>query len=144
LVLGYYGRLGPFNWNLPVVANNVFQGFGLALFLAGVGLASGTPFVENFSSGLPFIVAGSFVLMTVVLIILGVGYYVLRINFDDLLGIVAGAMGHPAILAYANQLAPTGRPGIVFGMVVPGVGVMLKVIIAQVIVALLASGVPPG
>jgi putative transport protein len=82
--------------------------------------------------------------MTVVVTILGLGHYVLRLNFDDMLGIVAGAMGHPAILACANQLAPTGRPGIVFGMVVPGVGVMLKVIIAQVIVALLASGVPPG
>lgn len=144
LVLGYYGRLGPFNWNLPVVTNNVLQGFGLSLFLAGVGLASGTPFVENISSGIPFIITGLFVLMTVVLIILGMGYYVLRMNFDDLLGIVAGAMGHPAILAYANQLAPTGRPSIVFGMVVPGVGVILKVIIAQVLVTLLASGVPPG
>jgi hypothetical protein len=29
-------------------------------------------------------------------------------------------------------------------MIVPGVGLLLKVIIAQVIVALLASGVPPG
>jgi putative transport protein len=144
LVLGYYGRLGPFNWTLPVVANNVFQGFGLSIFLAGVGMASGNAFVENVGAGVPFIIAGFIVLMTVVLIILGVGYYIMRINFDDLLGIVAGAMGHPAILAYANQLAPTGRPGIVFGMVVPGVGVMLKVIIAQVIVALLASGVPPG
>jgi putative transport protein len=144
LVLGYFGRVGPFNFSLPVVANNVFQGFGLSLFLAGVGMASGTPFVENFSQGVPFIIGGFFVLMTVVVTILGLGYYVLRMNFDDTLGVVAGAMGHPAILAYANQLAPTGRPGIVFGMVVPGVGVMLKVIIAQVIVAVLASGVPPG
>jgi putative transport protein len=78
--------------------------------------------------------------MTVVVTILGVGYYVLRMNFDDTLGIVAGAMGHPAILAYANQLTPTGRPGIVFGMVVPGVGVMLKVIIAQVMVVVMSAG----
>jgi putative transport protein len=140
LVLAYVGRLGPFNWNLPVVANNVFQGFGLSIFLAGVGLASGTPFVENISQGIPFIITGFFVLMTVVVTILGVGYYVLRMNFDDTLGIVAGAMGHPAILAYANQLAPTGRPGIVFGMVVPGVGVMLKVIIAQVMVVVMSAG----
>jgi putative transport protein len=144
LVLGYFGRLGPFNFGLPVVANNVFQGFGLALFLAGVGMASGTPFVENFSQGVPFIITGFAVLMTVVVTIIGLGYYVLRMNFDDILGIVAGAMGHPAILAYANQLAPTGRPGIVFGMVVPGVGVMLKVIIVQVIVVVGTSGVPPG
>jgi putative transport protein len=82
--------------------------------------------------------------MTVVLFILMVGYYMLKMNFDDLLGIVSGAFGNPAILGYANQLAPTGRASIVFGMVVPGVGVVLKVIIAQVIVALAAGGVPPG
>ena len=144
LVLGYFGRLGPFNWTLPVVANNVFQGFGLSIFLAGVGMASGNAFVKNVGAGVPFIISGFIVLMIVVLIILGVGYYILRMNFDDLLGIVAGAMGHPAILAYANQLAPTGRPGIVFGMIVPGVGVMLKVIIAQVIVVLGAGSVLPG
>jgi putative transport protein len=144
LVLGYYGRLGPFNWTLPVVANNVFQGFGLSLFLAGVGMASGGPFVANIGEGVPFILAGLCVLVTVVVVILGVGYYLLRMNFDDVLGIVSGAMGHPAILAYANQLAPTGRPGIVFGMIVPGVGLLLKVIVAQVLFSLLASGVPPG
>jgi putative transport protein len=140
LVLGYYGRLGPFNWTLPVVANNVFQGFGLSLFLAGVGMASGGPFVANVGAGLPFIIAGLCVLLTVVVVILGVGYYLLRMNFDDVLGIVSGAMGHPAILAYANQLAPTGRPGIVFGMIVPGVGLLLKVIIAQVMVVVMSAG----
>jgi putative transport protein len=144
LVLGYFGRLGPFNWTLPVVANNVFQGFGLSLFLAGVGMASGGPFVANIGEGVPFILTGLCVLVTVVVVILGVGYYLLRMNFDDVLGIVSGAMGHPAILAYANQLAPTGRPGIVFGMIVPGVGLLLKVIVAQVLFVLLASGVPPG
>lgn len=144
LILGYFGRLGPFNWTLPPVANSVLQGFGISLFLAGVGLGSGAPFAENVAGGLPYLVVGVFVLLMVVLTILGVGYYLLRMKFDDLLGIVSGALGNPAILAYANQLAPTGRPSIVFGMTVPGVGVVLKVIIAQVIVAVAASGVPPG
>jgi putative transport protein len=144
LILGYFGRLGPFNWNLPTVANNVLQGFGISIFLAGVGLGSGAPFVENVAGGLPFVIVGVIVLLIVVLFILGAGYYVLRMNFDDLLGVVSGAMGNPAILAYANQLAPTGRPSIVFGMTVPGVGVVLKVIIAQVIVVVGASGVLPG
>ncbi len=144
LILGYFGRLGPFNWNLPAVANNVLQGFGISLFLAGVGLGSGAPFVKNVAGGLPFLITGVFVLLIVVLFILGVGYYILRMNFDDLLGTVSGAMGNPAILAYANQLAPTGRPSIVFGMTVPGVGVVLKVIIAQVIVALASGATPVG
>jgi uncharacterized transporter YbjL len=107
-------------------------------------LSSGTPFVQNISSGAPFLITGIFVLLTVVLIILFVGYFFLRMDFDNVLGIVAGAMGHPAILAYANQLAPTGRPGIVFGMVVPVVGVVLKVILAQVLFSLASGAVPTG
>jgi putative transport protein len=58
--------------------------------------------------------------------------------------VVAGAFGNPAILGYANQLAPTGRASIVFGMVVPVVGVVLKVIIAQVIVSLASGATPVG
>jgi putative transport protein len=144
LILGYFGRLGPFNWSLPTVANNVLQGFGISLFLAGVGLGSGAPFAQNIAKGIPFIITGMFVLMTVVVFILVVGYYLLKMNFDDLLGIVSGAFGNPAILGYANQLAPTGRPSIVYGMVIPGVGLVLKVIIAQVIVALASGAAPVG
>jgi putative transport protein len=96
--------------------------------------------VANVGAGGPFILAGLCVLVTVVVFILGVGYYLLRMNFDDVLGIVSGAMGHPAILAYANQLAPTGRPGIVFGMIVPGVGLLLKVIVAQVLFVVMSTG----
>jgi hypothetical protein len=35
---------------------------------------------------------------------------------DEVEGIVAGACGNPAILAYANKLAPTDRPDIGYAM----------------------------
>jgi hypothetical protein len=63
-------------------------------------------------------------------------------NFDDVLGIAAGATGNPAILAYANTLAPTGRPDIRYAMIFPGVGTILKVIAVQAMVTL--SAVPAG
>jgi putative transport protein len=137
LILGYLGRLGPFNWYMPVVANLIMRNFGLTVFLASVGMSSGAPFVANIAGpGLSLLVAGMIVLLTVVVIVFVVGHFILRMSFDDLLGIVAGATGNPAILAYANQLAPTGRPDLGYAMIFPGVGTIVKVIAVQVMVTL--------
>jgi len=63
------------------------------------------------------------------------GYFALRINFDELLGIAAGATGNPAILAYANSLAPTGKPDINYAIVFPGVGTIVKIVAVQILAA---------
>jgi len=143
LVLGYLGRLGPFNWYLPVVANLIMRNFGLTVFLASVGMSSGAPFAANIMGpGLSLLVAGVIVLLTVVVIVFVVGHFILRMSFDDLLGIVSGATGNPAVLAYANQLAPTGRPNLGYAIVFPGVGTIVKIIAVQVVVTLGALGTP--
>lgn len=136
LVLGWAGRTGPVIWHLPIATNLVLRNVGLALFLARVGLDSGTPFVTQVSKeGFGFVLAGIFVLLVVVLVVLIVGYYVLRIKFDELLGIASGATGNPAILAYGNTLAPTGKPDVNYAMIFPGVGTILKIIAVQVLAA---------
>jgi putative transport protein len=143
LILGYLGRLGPFNWRMPVVANIVLRNLGLTLFLAGVGMSSGAPFIQNIGgAGINMLFAGMVVLLTVVLTVLLVGYYVLGMRFDDVLGIASGATGNPAILAYANQMAPTGKPDIGYAMIFPGVGTILKIVIVQVMLALSTGSVP--
>lgn len=145
LILGYFGRLGPFNWNIPVVANVLLRNLGLTLFLAGVGISSGSAFAQNMgASGLSYILAGVLVVLSVMVIVLFVGYFILRIKFDDLLGIASGATGNPAILSYANQLAPTGKPDIGYAIIFPGVGTIVKVVAVQVMVAIAAVGAPPG
>jgi len=136
LVLGWIGRTGPVIWHLPIATNLVLRNVGLALFLARVGLDSGAPFVTQVSKeGFGFVLAGVFVLLAVVLVVLIVGYYLLRIQFDELLGIASGATGNPAILAYGNTLAPTGKPDINYAMIFPGVGTILKIIAVQVLAA---------
>jgi putative transport protein len=145
LVLGYFGRLGPLNWNMPVVANVVLRNFGITVFLAGVGLSSGPAFAKNLGpAGMVYVLAGMIVLLTVVSIILIGGYYLLKLKFDDVLGIACGSTGNPAILAYANQLAPTGQPNIIYAMIFPGVGTIVKLIAVQVMLAMASTGVPPG
>ena len=145
LILGYFGRLGPFNWHIPVVANVLLRNLGLTLFLAGVGISSGSAFAQNMgASGLSYILSGIAVLLSVVLIVLLVGYFILRIKFDDLLGIASGATGNPAILSYANQLAPTGKPDIGYAIIFPGVGTIVKVVTVQVMIAMSSVPAPPG
>ena len=56
LVLGKLGRTGPLAWHMPLPANLTLRTFGLTLFLAAVGLASGAPFVETLATtGLLFL-----------------------------------------------------------------------------------------
>src|SRR5262249_37658125 len=47
LILGWLGRTGPIIWHMPGSANQVLRNFGLSIFLARVGIESGTPFVEQ-------------------------------------------------------------------------------------------------
>lgn len=143
LVLGFIGRLGPFNWRMPVVANIVLRNLGLTVFLAGVGMSSGAPFVDNIGgAGLNVLFAGAVVLLTVLLTVFLIGWYVLGMRFDDLLGVASGATGNPAILAYANQLAPTGKSDIGYAMIFPGVGTILKIILVQVMLSLSTGAAP--
>ena len=81
---------------------------------------------------------GAAVLLTTVAIVLLVGFYVLKIPFDDLLGVASGATGNPAILVYATRMAPTERPDIGYAMIFPS-ATIVKVIAVQII-GLLALG----
>jgi putative transport protein len=85
---------------------------------------------------------GVAVLLTTVAIVLLVGHYLMRIPYDDLLGVASGATGNPAILVYSTKMAPTERPDIGYAMIFPSM-TLVKVIAAQ-IVGLLTLGSAAG
>jgi putative transport protein len=135
LMLGKLGRTGPLTWTMPLSANLTLRNFGLSVFLAQVGMSSGAPFVAVVSdSGLTFVVAGACILFALALTPLLIGHYVMRIPFDDLLGITSGVTGTPAILAYAFRSYPSDRVEICYAMIFPA-ATILKIVIAQVLVA---------
>jgi putative transport protein len=139
LILGKLRRTGPLLWTMPLPANIVLRNFGLAMFLATVGVNAGQPFVKTVSeSGFTMLFIGMAVLLTTVAIVLLVGHYVLKIPYDDLVGVTSGATGNPAILVYSTKMAPTERPDIGYAMIFPSM-TLVKVIAAQ-IVGLLAIG----
>ena len=96
LIVGRLRRTGPISWVMPLPANIVLRNFGLTLFLATVGINSGQAFVTTVAQTGPLmLLIGAAVLLTTVAIVLLVGFYVLRIPFDDLLGVASGATGNP-------------------------------------------------
>ncbi len=140
LILGKLRRTGPMLWVMPLPANIVLRNFGLAIFLAAVGINAGQPFVRTVSeTGFTMLFIGVAVLLTTVTIVLLVGYYLLKIPFDDLVGVASGATGNPAILVYSTRMAPTERPDIGYAMIFPSMTI-LKVIAVQIVGLMAASG----
>jgi putative transport protein len=140
LILGKLRRTGPVLWVMPLPANIVLRNYGLAIFLATVGINAGQPFVRTVAeSGLTMLFIGVAVLLTTVLIVLVVGYYLMKIPFDDLLGVASGATGNPAILVYSTRMAPTERPDIGYAMIFPSMTIV-KVIAVQIVAILAGTG----
>ena len=133
LIVGRLRRTGPISWVMPLPANIVLRNFGLTLFLATVGLNSGQAFVTTVSQTGPLmLLIGAAVLLTTVLMVLLVGYYLLKVPYDDLVGVASGATGNPAILVYSTRMAPTERPDIGYAMIFPSMTIV-KVIAVQIV-----------
>jgi len=140
LIAGKLRRTGPLLWVMPLPANIVLRNFGLALFLASVGINAGQPFVRTVAeSGATLLLIGAAVLLTTVIIVLLVGYYLLRIPYDDLVGVASGATGNPSILVYSTRMAPTERPDIGYAMIFPSMTIV-KVIAVQIVGLMVAAG----
>jgi putative transport protein len=141
LILGKLRRTGPMLWTMPLPANIVLRNYGLAIFLAAVGINAGQPFVRTVTeSGFTLFFIGMAVLLTTVLIVLLVGYYLMKIPYDDLVGVASGATGNPSILVYSTRMAPTERPDIGYAMIFPS-ATILKVIAVQIVgLIILGSG----
>jgi putative transport protein len=70
--------------------------------------------------------------MVLVLPIMLIGVYVLRMPYDQVAGIVSGACGNPAVLAFSNKLTPTDRPTVAYAMIFPGTTI-LKILFINIV-----------
>jgi putative transport protein len=136
LIVGNLRRTGSMNWTIPLSANLVLRNLGLTLFLAQVGMSSGPKFAATVTeTGFLMLGLGALVLLALVIPILILGLFVYKMPYDEVAGIVAGACGNPAILAYSNRLAPTDRPDIGYAMIFPGMTI-IKILFVDIVPAL--------
>ncbi len=138
LGLGQLRRTGGIVWTLPLSANLVLRNFGLTVFLAQVGISSGPKFVSTVAeSGLSQLFLGALIVLALVGVTMVVGR-LLAVPVDDLFGVVSGATGNPAILAFASRAVATERPDIGYAMVYPSITVT-KILFVQIAAAILGS-----
>ncbi len=138
LILGRVGHIGRHVWHMPETTNLAFREFGIALFFAAVGLGAGVNFFETVFSatGLQWLLGG---IAVTVLPLLVVGFFarkVLKMNFMDLGGLLAGSMTDPPALAFATNIARSNSPAVAYATVYP-LTTLLRILSAQVLVIVL-------
>jgi len=132
MVLGALGRTGPVVWQLPYSASLTLRQLGLAVFLAGVGLRAGGPFVHTLLApgGAALLAAGAAVTLSTAALALLTSRAVLRAPAAAALGLAAGVHTQPAALAAAEAGTSDGSPSVGYAGVSP-VATVAKILLGQ-------------
>ncbi|MEX3977228.1 TrkA C-terminal domain-containing protein [Paraburkholderia caribensis] len=139
LYLGKIRRLGGLVWTMPLSANLVLRNFGLTVFLAQVGLSSGPKFFATIGlTGISFLLYGAVILIALVCITAACCLWLFRLPFDATVGVISGATGNPAILAFANRIAPTDRPDVGYAMIFPSMTIV-KILFVEIAAVVLGG-----
>ncbi|HRH45901.1 MAG TPA: aspartate:alanine exchanger family transporter [Pyrinomonadaceae bacterium] len=140
LILGKIERTGWLVWNIPYGANLTLRQIGLVLFLAGIGTRSGYAFVQALGDGevWKIFLIGAFITCVSALMILWIGFKLLKIPMNLLVGMLAGAHTQPAVLGFALEQTGNELPNIGYASVLP-TALIAKVIFAQLLLAILAA-----
>ena len=140
ILLARVGNIGRLVWYMPGNVNYAFRELGIILFLACVGLKSGSQFVSTLlsPSGLLWLLCGAAIAIVPILAAGIFGRAVLKLNYITILGLQAGSMTDPPALAFANTIAGSHAPAISYASVYP-LTMLLRITVAQVLAILLAG-----
>jgi putative transport protein len=135
LCLSRIGRVGPLIWYMTPAANLVIREIGITLFLACVGLKSGSRLLEVLlsGSGVSWLLAGAFLTLVPLVIVALAARYWLKIDYPTMCGVLAGSMTDPPALAFATSFTESDQPLTAYAAVYPLV-MILRVFIVQILV----------
>jgi len=135
LLLGHFGRIGPFRLYVPMAAKNLSRELGLMLFLAGVGTGAGSRLAQVLADqGFWLPLAGAIVTLLAIASATLVAHFFFRMNSLATSGLVAASMTNsPALTSIKSS---TDLPTIAYAAAYP-VALFTKVVIAQVLVEVL-------
>ncbi|MDY5585669.1 MAG: TrkA C-terminal domain-containing protein [Arcanobacterium sp.] len=135
LLFGSLQKTGPFLWQMPLAANLTLRQLGLLLFLASVGITAGPAFVQ-----LAFTAQGvqagllAAVIVAVVLAAVGVLGKVMGYSAQRTVGMMAGILGQPAVLAFASAKKNDERIESGYAAIF-ALGIIVKIVLAVLIVS---------
>ena len=133
ILLGYQRRYKNFDFYMTPGANMMIRELGIILFLACVGLSSGSRFVETIAGGgYMWLLYGAVITMVPILIAATIAR-LLNYNYLKICGIVSGAMTDPPALEFANSLAPVQAQSAAYATVYPFT-MFLRILLAQTLI----------
>ena len=139
LALSQIGGAGPLIWYLAPGANFVLREIGIVLFLACVGLKSGSRFLEVLisGSGVYWMLAGAFLTLLPLLLVGFVARITFKLDFPTICGVLAGSMTDPPALAFAGTINKSDQPLVAYAAVYP-LAMILRVFVVQILILTLA------
>ena len=137
MVLGAVHRTGPIQWTMPLSVNLTLRQVGLLFFLAAVGLASGPQFAAQAVTADG---ARTVALAVAVLGVSGAAFVVaarvLGISAPRGAGAVAGYVGQPAVLSFAQGRVHDERVEAGYAALF-ALGIIAKILAVQIMAAAL-------
>ena len=134
ILLSQLGNLGSVVWYMPVAANALFRDFGLAVFLACVGLETGDNLVQHIIAehGLNLVLWGATVTVLPIFIVALLARVTLKMNFITLCGWISGTMTSSPSLSFANDMAGSDAPAVSYAAVAP-LATLIPIVCAQIL-----------
>ena len=117
----------------PPGANMMLRELGIILFLACVGLSSGTNFVSTITQGGYIWMLYGAAITFIPIIIISIIARLMKLNYLKICGIISGSMTDPPALEYANSLAPVQAQSTSYATVYP-LTMFLRILSAQILI----------
>ncbi|PKO22300.1 MAG: hypothetical protein CVU38_10130 [Chloroflexi bacterium HGW-Chloroflexi-1] len=137
LLVGHFGRIGPFRLYVPPAARNLSRELGLILFLAGAGANAGSRLVSVIQQqGWGLLIGGALITVVSILVGLLLMTRVYRMNALSTMGALCACMTNPPGLSAANAQTDTDLPALAYASVFP-VALIFKIVLAQLLVEVL-------
>lgn len=135
LLLSRFGNKFYLNNYTTNSANLMIRELGITLFLASVGLSSGSILAKAFEGGGGFYWIGLGIVITIIPL-LAVGIIAKRYfkkNYFEICGLLAGASTDPPALAFALKIAGNDVPSATYATVYP-LTMILRIVVAQLLI----------
>ncbi len=133
VLIGYKGRIGKISFYMTPGANMMLKELGIILFLAAVGLMSGSQFVSTIvNGGYWWMLYGAAITFFPIMIVAIIAR-LMKFNYFKICGLLAGSMTNPPALEFADSMASIQAQSTVYATVYP-ITMFLRVLMAQILI----------
>ena len=134
ILLGYFGPKFKITTYTTVSANMMIREIGISFFMAAVGLDAGRTFVSSLvNGGYWWILYGAIITLVPVAAVILLARLVLKLDFYEICGLVAGGTTDPAALSFAQSQYGTDYTSVNYATVYP-LTMFLRVLMAQLLI----------